>query len=270
MEQQQEQPIQEKKSKKMLMVIIIVIVVLGAAAAVYFFTQSEETTNTATTTNTTATTNTTSNTTNATNAVTNTNTEADPYADLMQYDDNIIGIASTDGKVIGLAAISIDTTQTMPISVVYFLKVDDTLPKSIAANVGAGESYYYIANHTTADKINEGDGTGTLSAAFCNTDDMPDILTLAQERSIDIELYDGCDNQYDIFHSTTTFYHVYADYHNNYDFDYDEIIGNDTLAIFDEAPYYEADAEDGGWNADAATVIAQAEPTAMYELVYAE
>ena len=248
--------------KKPLIIIIIVILVIGAGAGIYFFMQREETMNTATPTNTNINTNTT--------GAINTNTEADPYADLMQYDDNIIGIASTDGKVIGLAAISIDTTQTMPISVVYFLKVDDTLPKSIAANVGAGESYYYIANHTTADKINEGNGTGTLSAAFCNTDDMPDILTLAQERSINIELYLGCDAQYDIWHTTTTFYHVYADYHNNYDFDYDEIIGNDTLAIFDEAPYYEADAETGGWDADNAAVISQATPTATYDLVYSD
>lgn len=256
----EDQPMQDKKSNKTLVAVIIVIVVLGAAAAVYFFTQSEETTNTATTTNTAP----------ATNTVTNTNTGADPYADLMQYDDKIIGIASIDGKVTGLAAISIDTTQTMPISVVYFLKVDDALPKSVAANLGAGESYYYIANHTTADKINEGDGTGTLSAAFCNTDEMPEILSLAQQRSIDLELYRGCDAQYDIYHMTETFYHLYIDYYNNYTFDYDDIVGKDTLAVFDTAPYYEADAETGGWGADDDVVIAQAEPTATYYLLYAE
>ncbi|MBU0597917.1 hypothetical protein KKF61_02880 [Patescibacteria group bacterium] len=253
---------QGKKSNKMMLIIIIIVVVLGAAVAVYFFTQKEETTNTAATTNTTAAT-------NATPAA-NTNTEADPYDGLMQYDDNIIGIASIDGKVTGLAAISIDTAQTMPIAVVYFLKVDDALPKSVAANVGAGESYYYIANHTTADAIKVGDGTGVLSEAFCNPDEMPEILVLAQERSIDLELYRGCDAQYDVYHTTETFYHLYIDYYNNYTFDYDEIIGNDTLAIFDEAPYYEADEELGGWGADDALVISQAEPAATYELVYSD
>ncbi|MFH0951744.1 MAG: hypothetical protein V1838_00985 [Patescibacteria group bacterium] len=248
----EEQQTTRKKSNKMIIVVIVIIVVIGAAVGIYFVTQSEETTNSAVPTN------------------TSVNSEADPYADLRQYDDNIIGIASTDGKVEGLAAISIDTTQTMPIAVVYFLKVDDTLPKSIAANVGAGESYYYIANHTTADAINEGDGTGTLSEAFCNTDEMPEILTLAQERSIDLELYLGCDAQYEIYHTTETFYHLYIEYYNNYTFDYDEIIGKDKLAVFDAAPYYEADAETGGWNADSATVISQATPTDTYDLVYSD
>ncbi|MFH1367426.1 MAG: hypothetical protein ABIH38_05625 [Patescibacteria group bacterium] len=237
--------------KKPLIIIIIAIVVIGAGAAIYFFTQSEETTNTAVPTN------------------TSVNTETDLYADLRPYDDNIIGIASLDGKVEGLAAISIDTTQTMPIAVVYFLKVDDALPKSIAANVGAGESYYYLANHTTADAINEGDGTGTLSEAFCNTDEMPEILTLAQERSIDLELYLGCDAQYEVYHTTQTFYHLYIEYYNNYTFDYDEIIGKDTLAVFDAAPYYKADSN-GGYGVDDEVVVSQATPTKTYDLVYSD
>ncbi len=263
--QQQEQPTQEKKSNKAILIVIVIIVLLAATLGIYLFTKGEnENTNTATDTNTATTTNSSS----ATN--TNTTTEADPYADLMQYDEKIIGIASIDGKVTGLVAISIDKTQTMPIAVVNFLKVDDSLPKSVDAVSGSGEAYHYIASHTTADAINQGDGTGALSEAFCNVDDMPDILALAKERNIDIELYRGCDAQYDPWHSTQTFYHVYSSFYNNYTFDYDKIIGKDTLAIFDTAPYYEADEETGGWGADSATVIAQAEPTAMYDLVYAE
>ena len=263
----EEQQTQEKKSNKTLWIVIIIILLLGAAVAVYFATQNEEDTSADTTTNTTSATNTVTNT--VTNTTTNTNTEADPYADLMQYDDNIIGIASIDEKVIGLAAISIDTAQTMPISVAYFLKVDDSLPKSIAANVGAGASYYYIANHTASDAVNTGDGTGSLSAAFCNPDEMPEILGLAQQRSIDLELYQGCDAQYDVYHTTETFYQLYIEYYNNYTFDYDEIIGKDTLAVFDSAPYYEADS-DGGYGVDYDVVVAEAEPAATYDLVYAD
>ncbi len=257
----EEEQIQPKKTNKMVLIIIAIITVIAVLIAVYFLTQdNEETTNT----NTTPITNTTS----TTNTVANANT--DLYADLMQYDNNIIGIASIDGKVTGLAAISIDITQTMPIAVVYFLKVDDSLPKSVAANMGASASYYYIANHTTADAINEGNGTGVLSEAFCNPDEMPDILALAQEHSINLELYRGCDAQYDVYHTTETFYHLYIEYYNNYDFDYDTIIGKDTLAVFDTAPYYVADATTGGYNADAATVISQADPTVTYDLVYSD
>ena len=254
---------QEKKSRKTTLIAVVILVVIGAAIGVYFITQNENgNTNTTTTTNTMSAANTAS--------VTNTNSETDPYANLMQYDDKIIGIASIGGKVTGLAAISIDTAQTMPIAVVYFLKVDDPLPKSVAANVGAGESYHYIANHATSDAINVGTGTGVLSEAFCNSSEMPDVLALAQERSIGLELYRGCDAQYDPWHTTETFYHLYIDYYNNYTFNYDEIVGKDTLSVFDSAPYYEADEEIGGWNADAETVITQAEPAATYNLVYAE
>jgi len=257
-----EQQMQEKKSSKSILIVVIIVVVIGVAVGIYFFTQGEnENTNTkiSTTTNTT------------TNSVADTNaTTTDPYADLMQYDDKVIEISSSDGKVIGQAAISIDKMQTMPITVVYFMKVDDSLQKSVAAASGSGEAYYYIANHTSADKIKKGDGTGVLSGAFCNVSDMPDVLKLAQQRSVDIELYRGCDAQYDPWHTTETFFYRYASYYNNYTFDYDEIIGKDTLAIFDSAPYWEADEEIGGWGADDATVILQAEPTTTYSLIYTE
>lgn len=250
------QQTQDKKSSKLILIVVIIIVVLGVAAVIYLTTRSEETTTTTTETNAVATANTTE--------------EADPYVDLIKYDNKIITISSADNKVTGQIAIIIDKTQTMPLAAVYFLKVDDALPKSVAANVGAGEAYYYIANHTTADAINEGDGTGTLSAAFCNTGDMPDVLSLAQKRSIDLELYHGCDAQFDPWHTTETFYHQYISYYNSDTFNYDGIMGNDTLAIFDTAPYYEADEETGGWGADDATVIAQAEPTATYDLIYSD
>lgn len=258
---------QEIKSNKSILIVIIIVVIIGAAVGVYFFTQNgNENTNVTTNTNTATTTNTAS----ATNTVTNTAGEADPYADLMKYDNKVVEISSSDGKVTGQLAISIDKTQEMPIAVVYFMKVADALPKSIAAAGGSGASYYYIANHTTAAAVNVGDGSGSFSVVFCNEGEMPNVLSLAQQRSIDIELYRGCDEQYVLDHTATSFYHVYSTFHNNYDFDYDAIVGQDTLAVFDTAPYYEADAETGGWGADNETVIAQAEPTVTYDLLYTE
>lgn len=239
------QPISTKKPNQTMLIVVIIIILIGAGVAIYFATQKEDDINT----------------------TSNTNME-NLYTDLMQYDDKVIEITSSDGKVVGQLAISIDKTQIRPITVVYFLKVDDALPKSIDAASGAGEAYYYIANHTTAETINEGDGTGALSEAFCNTSEMPDVLGMAQQRSIDLELYRGCDAQNDPFHTTETFYHLYANYYNNYDFDYESLISKDTLAIFDSAPYYVADEETGGWGADDSAVISQAEPTTTYSLIY--
>jgi len=256
---------QEKKSNKAILIVVIVVVAIGAAVGVYFATQGKNE-NTNTTANTNAGTKT--NTASVTNA--NTATKTDPYADLMKYDNKVIEISSSDGKVTGQVAISIDKTQTMPIAVIYFMKVNDPLQKSVAAASGSGEAYYYITNHTSSDKIKEGDGTGSLSEAFCNADDMPDVLSLAQQRSIDLELYRGCDAQYDPWHTTETFYHIYSSFYNNYTFDYDEIIGKDTLAIFDSAPYWVADEEIGGWGVDDDVVISQAEPTTTYSLIYTE
>ena len=254
---------QEKKSNKVILTVVIIVVVIGAAAGIYFATQGENE-------NTNATKTTTTNTATNTTANTSTVTETDPYADLMKYDNKVLTISSTDGKVTGQVAISIDKTQTMPITVVYFMKVDDSLAKSVAATSGAGAAYYYIANHTTADAINDGDGTGSLSEAFCNVDQMPDVLAMAQARSIDIDLYLGCDAQYDPWHSTNTFYHVYSNYFNSDTFNYDSIIGKDTLAVFDSAPFYTEDPEIGGWGADDEQVISEGEVAAQYDLIYTE
>jgi len=249
------QPIQEKQSNKAMIIVIVVIILLGATLGIYLFTKKDDS---ETTTNTT------------TNAATVTNTNTDPYADLMLYDNKLVTISSADDKVTGQMAISIDKTQKMPITVVFFFKVDDTLAKSVAANLGAGESYYYIANHTSTGAVNDGNGTGSLSQAFCNTDAMPDVLALAQQRSIDLELYRGCDAQNDPFHTAETFYHIYSNYYNSSTFDYDKLIGRNTLAIFDTAPYYEKNMETGGFGVQDSTVIAQSVPTIIYDLLYTE
>ena len=207
-----------------------------------------------------------------TNKVTNTNasSDTDPYADLMKYDNKVIDITSTDGKVKGQVGIKIDKTEAYPINVVYFLKVNDSLPKSVAEVTGAGETYYYIANHAAAANIQKGNGTGSLSAAFCNTDSTPDILALAESRDIDLDLYLGCDAQYDPWHSTSTFTHIYGNYYNSDTFNYDLVTAKDALAVFDTAQFYAEDPETGGFGADDATVIGQGSISAQYDLTFTE
>ena len=254
----------DEQKKSPVLIIVIVIVVLGIAIGVYFaMSGGEETSNTNTTTNT-VTTN--------TATTTKTSTETDPYADLMQYDDKTIDITSADGKVTGQIAISIDKTQEMPITVVYFMRVDDALPQTIAAT-GGGASYYYIASHAQEADLRAGDGTGSLGAAFCNVDQIPDVLALAQERSISTDAYLGCDAQYEVGNSTETFYHIYSSYFNNYTWDYNnDVIGKDKLAVFDTAPFYEEEDFEGvqGWGADNETVIRDGEVTSQYDLIFTE
>jgi hypothetical protein len=241
------------QKKSFLVWIIIIIVLLVAAGVIYFFaTKKGETANT----------NTAENTTNT--AVTNTNNTADPYAALMQYDGRVVNIASTDGKVTGKLAIAYRAGEEMPMQVVYFLKVDDALPKEATSFSGA--SYFYVANHTTAANVRTGEGTGVLSAITCNPDQMPDVLSLARAGSVTVTTYDGCVNQYEVNASTTSFYQVYSDYYNQYDFDYDKIIKKDTLTIFNSAPFYTA----VGAAPDQATVISQAEIAKQYTLTYSE
>lgn len=249
--------------KSPIIAIVVAVVVIGAGIGAYFMLSGKETTTTTNQAANTAVTNT-------NQAAANTNAAAaDPYDDLMQYDGKTVEITSTDGKVTGSVAISIDQTQGRPIIAVYFMKVKDSLPKSIAAT-GGGASYYYIASHAAAANIRNGTGTGTFSEAFCNPEQMPDVLALAEARSIETELYRGCDAQYDPWHTTETFYHIYADYFDSSDFNYNLIIGKDTLAVFDTAPFYQEDPEIGGYNADDATVISQGEITTQYNLIYTD
>ncbi|MFH1597957.1 MAG: hypothetical protein ABIB97_02710 [Patescibacteria group bacterium] len=253
----------DEQKKSPVLIIVIVIVVLGIAIGVYFaMSGGEEITNTNVATN--------SSSTNTNQTATNTAT--DPYADLMQYDDKTIDITSADGKVTGQIAISIDKTQEMPITVVYFMRVDDALPQTIAAT-GGGASYYYIASHAQEADLRAGDGTGSLGAAFCNVDQIPDVLALAQQRSIDVDLYLGCDAQYEVGNSTETFYHIYSSYFNNYTWDYNnDVIGKDKLAVFDTAPFYEEEDFEGvqSWGADNETVIRDGEVMSQYDLIFTE
>jgi len=252
----------KQKKSPVVTIVIIVIIVIGGGIGIYFATKGTDT-NTTTNTNIT-------NTTTNTTANTNTATVADPYADLMKYDNKIIEITSTDGKVQGQIGIKIDKTEEYPIIVVYFMKVKGSLPKSVAAATGSGEAYYYIANHAAAADVQKGTGTGALSAAFCNVDAMPDVLAMAQSRTVLLDIYQGCDAQYDPWHTTNVFYHAYATYYDSDTFDYDRVLSKDTLAIFDSAPFYKEKPEIGGYGVDNATVISQGEISAQYDLTYTE
>ncbi|MBU1075169.1 hypothetical protein KJ705_03750 [Patescibacteria group bacterium] len=246
-------------TKKSPMITIVVgVVIIGLAIGAYFLFSGKDTTNT---TNQPANTN---------ETAVNTNTTVDPYADLKQYDGTTIDITSTDGKVVGQIGIKFDMTETYPISVIYFMKVNDSLPKSRAEVVAAGDAYYYITNHSAEANIRTGNGTGALSAAFCNTDQDPDVLAIAADRSISIELYEGCDAQYDPWHTTSTFYHLYGNYYDSDNFDYEMLTSRDTLAIFDSAAFYVEDTETGGYSADYETVISDGEITSQYSLIYTE
>lgn len=245
---------QEKKSNKTILIIIITVIVIAAGVGIYFFTQNK---NTNATTNTTTKTNTTT-----------TNTSTDPYANLSQYDGKVITISSANGKVTGQAAIAFRMSEEMPIQVVYFLKVKDALPKKATSFSGA--SYDYIANHDKANELRVGQGTGVLSAAYCNTDQTPDILTMAKAGNLSVTTYSGCADEYAVNASTDTFYHIYVDYYNNYTFDYNEIVGKDTLAVFDTAPYYSEDPSIDGYSLNVEKAIQEGTIAAQYSLTYAD
>lgn len=252
----------DDRKKLPLLIILIIVIVLGGGIGIYLAMSGGEDTNTNT-----ATTNTTTTKTNQAA----TNSETDPYADLMQYDDKTIDITSDDGKVTGQIAISIDLTEEYPINVVTFMKVDDPLPQTTAATGGTG--YYYIANHAKEEYIRFGDGTGALSEAMCNPEATLDVLDLAQRRTIDSDIYLGCDAQTDPWHVTEVFYHIYASYYNNETWDYkNDVIGKDTLAVFDSAPFYEEEEIEGyqSWGADDEIVIRDGEIVASYDLIYTE
>lgn len=254
---------QENKPKKspLIWIIVIVIIVVVGGAVVYFVTQNNnENTNTAIV-------NTAAN--KTTNKTATTNTSADSYADLMKYDGKVVNISSADGKVTGKLAIAYRKGEQMPMQVVYFLKVTDELPKTAAAT-GGGASYYYIANHIKAADIRVGKGTGVLSPAYCNKDQTPDVLAMAKAGSVNINTFTGCDDQNDPNASTNTFYQLYSAYYNNYDFDYNKIVGKDTLAVFDSAPFWAADPSTGGYSVDSEKVISQGDITAQYSLTYSE
>lgn len=252
---------QENKPKKspIIWIIVIVIIIVVGVVVVYFVTQNKnENANTAV--------NTVAN--KTTNKTTATNTSVDPYADLMKYDGKVVNITSADGKVTGKLAISYRKGEQMPMQVVYFLKVTDNLPKTTGAVGGA--SYYYIASHAKAADIRVGKGTGVLAPAYCNKDQMPDVLAMAKSGDLNVTTYTGCEAQNDVYASTNTFYQVYSAYYNNYDFDYNEIVGKDTLAVFDSAPFYTADPSTGGYSADKEKVISQGDITTQYSLTYSD
>ncbi len=255
-------PNETKSKKSLLILIIVVILIIVGAAAIYLIAGGKEKpTNTNTITKNTTNDNASDN--------TNINSATDPYADLMKYDGKLVEIYSADGKVNGQLAIAYRPTEKMPMQVVYFLKVTDDLPKSTTPT-GGGAAYYYLASHARSDEIRASDGSGTLSAVICYADQTPDVLALARVGSITVDAYDGCSNQYDPYATTDTFYNIYAEYYNNYDFDYDRIVGKDTLALFDSAPYWTADPSTGGASVDDDTVIAQAEIARQYTLIYSE
>ncbi len=256
-----------KKKSPLIWIAVVVILLVGGAAVVYFVMSGDENTNT----NQTATdTNTAASTTNTASSNTSGPAEEDSYADLMKYDGTEISIASTDGKVEGSVAIQIDTNEEYPIYVLYFMKVNDPLPKVAPATSELSDDYYYVASHGNADTIRDTGSAGALSMAFCNTDAMPDVLAVADTRSIMLDLYEGCDAQYDPWHEIGTFYYIYATYLNSDTFDYQAITDKDTLAVFDEGDFYIADAETGGWGADLDTVVSQGNIVAQYTLTYTE
>jgi len=252
---------EEKRKKLPVILIIIIIVIIGAGAGLYFaMSGGEETADE--------------------NSETNTGTENngqaavnadDPYADLMKYDGKTIDVSSTDGKVTGQVAIAIDKTESYPINVVYFMKVADPLPKTTAAT--GGDGYYYIANHAKEENLRAGDGTGSFSEAICNPELTPDVLDLAQQRSIDTDIYLGCEAQTDPWHESEVFYHLYSTYYNKDTFDYSrDVIGKDKLAVFDSGPFYEEETVEGyqSWGADNETVIKEGEIVASYDLIFTE
>jgi len=248
-----QQPAQGKKSGGML-VLIIVVVLMFAGVGVWYFMSKNEQTNTNAVSN--------------TNAATNrANTASDPYAAFMQYDNKVVTIASSNGKVTGKMAIAIRKTEEMPIQVVYFLKVKDTLEKKATSFGGA--SYDYIANHAAAADVRKGDGTGVLSPAFCNTDQMPDVLAMARSGSADVTTYAGCSAQYEVGATTDTFYHVYSVYYNAYTFSYDELVALDTFAVFDGSPYYES-STGGSYRLNAERTVQEGMITKSYALTYTE
>ena len=186
-----------------------------------------------------------------------------------EYDGKVVQISSVDGKVTGQMAISRDNAQEYPISVVSFMKISDDLPKIKPAVEDLGESYFYIASHVSSEDLRNGSGTGALSAAFCNIDTMPDVLELAKKRTVLTDTYEGCEAQYDPWHDTNTFYHTHLVYYGDDTFDYDRLLNDDVLAIFDQGPFYVSDGE-SGYGVDAKTVIAEGEIAAQYELIYTE
>ncbi|PIY97156.1 MAG: hypothetical protein COY66_00930 [Candidatus Kerfeldbacteria bacterium CG_4_10_14_0_8_um_filter_42_10] len=251
----EEKQLNSKKSNKIALIIIVAVVVIGAGIGIYYATKNQNTNG--------------SSNANATVNKTTVKTNADPYADLMQYDGKVVSISSTDGKVTGRIAIAYRAGEQMPMQVVYFLKVKDTFPKK--ATSFAGESYNYIANHDISANIRTGDGTGVLSAIYCHADQMPDVLSVAKTGSADVQTYTGCAGQYDVYASTDTFYQIYAEYYNNYDFDYNKLISKDALAVFDTSSFYVADASTpGGYSYNRAQVISQGEVIKQYSLTYQE
>ncbi|MBU1148980.1 hypothetical protein KKI23_02700 [Patescibacteria group bacterium] len=245
----------EQPKKSPVLLIVIVIIVIGVAVGVYFALSGDETTETNT---------------NTAAATTNTNTAADPYADLMKYDDKTIDITSADEKVEGKIAISIDLTQEYPINVLHFIKITESLPQT--ATGSSGLAYNYLANHTQEEFLRTGEGTGSLAAAFCNPDQMPDVLTMAQQRSIDADIYYGCDDQYDPWHTTDVFFNVYGSYYNHETWSYASVIGRDKFAVYNASPFYYEYTEQGvqGWKFDNDQVIKEGEITASYDLIYTE
>lgn len=245
----------DERKKSPVLIIVIVFVVVGVAIGVYFALNNAESTETNT--------NTISN--------TNTSTEVDPYADLMKYDDKVIDISSVDGTLEGKIAISIDLTQEYPINVLHFIKITESLPQTAIGS--SGLSYYYIANHTQTGNLRTGEGTGGLGAAFCNPDQMPDVLTMAQQRSIDADIYYGCDDQYDPWHTTDVFFNVYGSYYNHETWDYEiSVIGRDKFAVYQSGPFHYEYTEQGvqGWMVDNDQVIKEAEILVSYDLIYTE
>jgi len=253
-----EQAAQKNPPKKSsLLWIAVLIIALAAGVAVYFIVTSGQE-NKETNTNTAAV--------NGT-AASNVTAKADPYAALQAYNGKVVTIASTDGKVSGRMAIYFNLAEQMPIQVVYFLKVKDALPKK-ASSLG-GELYNYIANHDQASEIRQGEGTGVLSAAFCNLDQTPDVLAIAQSGDYNVTTYGGCSAQYEVGASTDTFFHIYVDYYNSYTFNYSLLKAKDTFAIFDASPFYTPNAETG-FDLDEARVIQEGTISAQYALTYSE
>lgn len=251
-------PAQPKKSSLTWIIVLAVIIVAGAA--VYFaFGNKPETTNTNTKANT--------NTVGNANVAANANTNVNSGVDLAQYDGKIVNIASIDGKVTGQLAMAYRPAEPMPLQVVSFLKVKDDLPKTAIATGGTG--YQYIASHAPAAAIRTSD-RGVLSAVFCNASQMPDILALAQTGSVTVDTYGGCADQYSFTALTDTFYNIYSEYYNQYDFDYSRLLGKDTLALFDSGPYWKPDLTTGGSAYDIDEVLADAAVARQYTLTYSE
>lgn len=259
-----------KKSTIIILIILIVILIM-AGVLVFKGTGCKKTTNTnQETTKTNLNTNSAVKNTNGTAPKGNVNSN-DPLANFQQYDNKVVDISSRDGKVKGRIGFKLgyDESGKYPmIKTATFLLINEALPQK---KDNQGFTGYYYIGHLSKAGEERSDNHGNVSGAFCNKDQMIDVIAAIDDFASATNIYSDCLGPMGSFDQTTeTFFHHFNSYYLLNEFNYNDIIAENKFSVIDFSQYMTIANEYNGFspNTDLATAEGPIEKT--YDIEYSK